>query len=224
MSREFKLLESMTDIDEKFIEEADAEIGVETVTVRPGRKRWIAIAACICLLVVAIIPIINNIAPMGSVKQKDFTDEAQVYKLESKDEAVEESANGLFEAYKGYTTGSNTSTLTANVDSYDFDSDRPWVKVIWNNPTDEDLKISPEFIIVRIGDYDKIESTIYGSTKIVFETVLYNVPAGGTYTITYNIDRGVYDISKPGHYRIYFDTAEVPEEIPEGRCFDFQLD
>lgn len=211
MSREEKLFEAITDIDDKYIEEADENM----VTVHPGRKRWIAVAACFCLLIVALIPLLGNLAPKDSVKSSDFTDEAK------------NTYGGIENAMDTYSESPEEvgePKLTAIAVEYDFDSDMAWVKVVWNNPTDKDLKVSPKFIVARIGDYDTIESTIVGDTKVSFESVLYTVPAGGEYTFTYEIDRGIYDISKPGHYRIYFDTEEIPENLETEKCFDIQLD
>ena len=71
-------------------------------------------------------------------------------------------------------------------------------------------------------EYDSLESITTGEP--IFEEVLYTIPAKGELEMFYKIDRGIYDISKPGHYRIYLDTAEITEYNLDGNYFDFQLD
>lgn len=258
-----ELFSAITEIDDKYIEEADIDaLDLETmteekvVTVRPGRKRWVAVAACLVILASVVIPLGSNLLSKDNVKYNDFTDSAETYDLgpqendgayvKAKSEAVDESAYEASDGagsgktndssvatsaefnnfYKLDVTASNANVsnpeLTAVVLECDFSVETPWVEVMWSNPTKEDKQVSPKFVIVRIGDYDAVESVV-DDAKVTFESVLYTVPAGGEYKMTYKIDRKIYDISKAGHYRLYLDTAEVSEYNMHSNYFDFQL-
>lgn len=236
MNREFKLLDSINDIDDKFIEESNPEQSAKTVTVHPGRKRWIAIAACMVIVLAALVPTLGSMFDKSGVDTYVSAEKQIGEPLEEKSDGKKAETNGayslnsnvpgnadFFGVYKTLSNESkNENDIGAVVVDCNFFDPTPWVKVCWSNSSDEDKVISPKFALVRIGEYDSLESITTGEP--IFEEVLYTIPAKGELEMFYRIDRGIYDISKPGHYRIYLDTAEITEYNLDGNYFDFQLD
>ncbi|MBR5991903.1 MAG: hypothetical protein IK036_04015, partial [Clostridia bacterium] len=98
------IFSAMTDINEKYLEEAENyTAGSQTVTVHPGRKRWVAIAACFVLIMAVAFPALNNL--FGKTASKASNDAAGFIQ-----EAAQDGAN----ANKSYSSeGDNACRVSS---------------------------------------------------------------------------------------------------------------
>ncbi len=223
------LFSAMTDIEEKYIEEAEnftAESS--TVTVHPGRKRWVALAACFVLIMAVAFPVLNNLFNKAG-NAKAGTDSA-----ESVAEQAADGINGSKKSFDmdngaGEYSGSRISTsvpedvkisypdteeaeFSFEVIEYDFTMAEPWITVRFTNNTAEDRQISPKFALMEVLPDGTLKDTAGEGDKRTFSAVLWTVPANGTYDATYRLSN--LDYFHDGTYALFLDdTGESPYRI-----------
>lgn len=193
------IFSAMTDINEKYLEEAENyTAGSQTVTVHPGRKRWVAIAACFVLIMAVAFPALNNL--FGKTASKASNDAAGFIQ-----EAAQDGAN----ENKSYSSeGDNAcrvssmpddacgitwkvvgdAELSFDVTEFDLHNTECYITVLWTNNTSHDVNINPAFSIKKPGDDGKLTDALGEGVTMAFPTVRYTAEKdGGTCEIRYSL-------------------------------------
>ncbi|MBO4445619.1 MAG: hypothetical protein IKT04_04865 [Clostridia bacterium] len=191
------IFSAMTDINEKYLEEAENyTAGSQTVTVHPGRKRWVAIAACFVLIMAVAFPALNNL--FGKTASKASNDAAGFIQ-----EAAQDGAN----ANKSYSSeGDNAcrvssmpddacgitwkvvgdAELSFDVTEFDLHNTECYITVLWTNNTSHDININPTFALLKEDENGKLVNALGEDVTMAFPTVIYTAEKdGGTTEITY---------------------------------------
>ncbi len=223
------LFSAMTDIEEKYIEEAEGFTAKgNTVTVHPGRKRWVALAACFVLIMAVAFPVLNNLF------NKAGNSKAEADSAESVAEQTADGTSGSKKSFDrengaGEYSGSRISTsvpedvkityadtddseFSLEVIEYDFTMAEPWITVRFTNNAAEDRQISPEFALMEVLPDGTLKDTAETGKERTFSSVLWTVPANGTYDATYRLSN--LDYFHDGTYALFLDdTEESPYRI-----------
>lgn len=224
------LFSAMTDIEEKYIEEAEGFTAESsTVTAHPGRKRWVALAACFVLILAVAFPVLNNLFnKAGNMKAENDSAESvaeQTADGTSGSKKSFDSNNGAGE-YSGSRisasvpedvkityTNTDETEFSFEVIEYDFTMAEPWITVRFTNNTAADRKISPRFALMEVLPDGTLKDTAADGEAKTFDSVIWNLPAnGGTYDVTYRLSH--FDYFHDGTYALFLDdTGESPYRI-----------
>lgn len=197
------LFSAMTEIDEKYIEEAENySTESNVVTAHPGRKRWVAIAACFVLIMAVAFPALSNLFNK-TTNMKAASDFA--------DTQAEQAVDGAYGSEKSMASNNandeaecrisnvpddvsincavpDDGELSFEVIGTDLASTEQYITVRWTNRTAHDVKISPAFSIMKQGENGKYENALPEDVTMAFPTVLYTAEKdGGTCDIKYNV-------------------------------------
>lgn len=224
---------AMTDIDERYLEEAENFKG-GMVTVHPGRKRRVAIAACFVLIMAVAFPALNNLfskSMKASMPESNFAADSAVQSVDENAGAEKKSANAADGAMsrlsssapsdvKITSTVSDDAELTFEIKDYDFDNEQPYITVVWTNNTDREVDLTPRFGFMEVNEDGTFKEAVMADSKITFPAILYPLQAGGgTREETYFV--GACDYYHTGKYVMFLDdTKESPYRIDLDLTFD----